>query len=294
MPIHTGADFVTTVRHDTYPAIDPAKADLAGKVVLITGASKGIGKAIAIAFAQAGASGLVLFARSDMSAATAACEAAARPGQDLKVLAISVDTTDAAQVADALAKVKAAFGRLDILVNNAGYMEHYKLIHEQDPEEWWKPFEVNLRGTYLVTRAFLPLLIECGGERTIINMSSVAAHMIHPAFSAYLSFLWTSILLNGLKVGDTSMARCRIDHLGVLEADESVTLFSPNSLRVERPMSHTQQADTNSRRLINSVARAHSASPKWVFGWALLPAKLALSSRRGYRADGQCILTGCA
>lgn len=178
---------MTTVRHDTYPAIDLAKADLAGKVVLITGASKGIGKAIAIAFAQAGASGLVLFARSDMSAATAACEAAARPGQDLKVLAISVDTTDAAQVADALAKVKAAFGRLDILVNNAGYMEHYKLIHEQDPEEWWKPFEVNLRGTYLVTRAFLPLLIECGGERTIINMSSVAAHMIHPAFSAYLT-----------------------------------------------------------------------------------------------------------
>jgi len=185
MPHHTGVDFVPTARHDTYPAIDPTKANLAGKVVAITGASKGIGKAIAIAFAQAGVSGLVLLARSDMSAVKAACEASQRPGQSLKVLTASVDTANNEQVVAALAKVKETFGRLDILVNNAGYMEGFALIGDQDPEEWWKVWTVNMRGTYLVTRAFLPLLIESGGEKTIINLTSIGAHYTWPNSSAY-------------------------------------------------------------------------------------------------------------
>lgn len=174
-----------TIHHDTYPAIDPYKADMTGKVVLVTGASKGIGKAIAVAFAQAGASGIVLLARSDLGTSKAACEAAQRPGHTLKVLAVAADCTKTADVAAAAEQVKQHFGRLDVLVNNAGYLEAHGAMYDGDPEEWWRPWTVNVRGTHEVTRAFLPLLLECAGERTIVNMTSTGAHAVDPGFAAY-------------------------------------------------------------------------------------------------------------
>ncbi|CCM03044.1 uncharacterized protein FIBRA_05162 [Fibroporia radiculosa] len=186
-PPHTGNGFVPTVRHDTYPAIDPAKANFAGKVVLVTGASKGIGKTIAISFAQAGATGLVLLARSDLSATEAACKTAQRPGQSLAVLSLSVDISDPAQVTGALAKVKETFGQLDVIVNNAGYREPYALIGDSESESWWRTWEVNIRGTYEVTRASLPLLVECDGSKTVIIVTSRAAlGAVQSQLSAYV------------------------------------------------------------------------------------------------------------
>jgi len=176
---------VATARHDTYPAINPAGANLTGKVVLVTGASRGIGKASAVAFAQAGVSGLVLFARSDMEGVEAACRAAARPEQELRVLTFTVDITDASAISEAVKQVKATFGKLDIVVNNAGAIEPLSLIGDSDPETWWNVWTVNVSGTYQVTRAFLPLLIECGGDRTIFNIASIAALQARQYNSAY-------------------------------------------------------------------------------------------------------------
>ena len=178
-------DFVPTARHDTYPAVDPAKANLKGKVVLVTGASKGLGKALAIAFAQAGVSGLALFARSDLSATKAAAEAAQRPGQGLTVLTINGDATKTADAAGAAKQVKDTFGKLDALINNAGYMEAVTSITDSDPEDWWRSWEVNIRGTYEFTRAFLPLLIESNGDKIIVNTTSVAAHFLDGLFAGY-------------------------------------------------------------------------------------------------------------
>ncbi|PCH34256.1 oxidoreductase [Wolfiporia cocos MD-104 SS10] len=173
-------------RHDTYPSIDPTKANLAGRVVLITGASRGLGKGTAIAFAKAGVSGLALLARSDMSDVEAACMAAQRPGQALRVLALAADTTNKAQVAAAAERVRETFGRLDVLVNNAGIIESsMKLIGETDSDEWWNVFRVNVLGTYQVTRACLPLLIGCGGDKMVFNLSSIAAHLLGKYNSAY-------------------------------------------------------------------------------------------------------------
>ena len=176
---------MATARHDTYPAIDPSKSNFAGKVVVVTGASKGIGKAIALAFAQAKVSGLALLARSDLSAVKAACEAAQRPGQNIKILTIRADVTKTADVVAAAQKVKETFGRLDILINNAGYLEEVTLLGESEPIDWWRSFEVNVKGTYEPIHAFLSLLIESGGDKTIVNLSTVGAHFVDPTFAAY-------------------------------------------------------------------------------------------------------------
>ncbi|KZT69455.1 putative oxidoreductase [Daedalea quercina L-15889] len=182
---HAGVDFVPTSHHDTYPAVDPSKANMNGKVVLVTGASKGIGKALALSLVQAGVSGLALLARSDLTAVKAACEAAQRPGQSLKVLTIAADCTRTADIIAAAKQVKDTFGKLDILINSAGYMEEVTTILDSDPEDWWKSWEVNVRGTYEVVRAFLPLLIESGGDKIIVNMTSVAAHFPNGLSAGY-------------------------------------------------------------------------------------------------------------
>ena len=177
--------FIPTGRHDTYPAVDPAKADLSGKVVVLTGASKGIGRAIALAIAQSGARGLILLARSSLDAVKEQCLAAQRRGHPLEVLAVQTDVANNEQVVAAAKRVEDTFGRVDVVINNAGYAERYNYIADSDPDDWWKVWNVNLRGPYHVTRAFLPLLIKSGGDKTIVNVASIAADILLPRYSSY-------------------------------------------------------------------------------------------------------------
>ncbi|KAF2221805.1 hypothetical protein BDZ85DRAFT_264426 [Elsinoe ampelina] len=99
-----------------------------------------------------------------------------------------MDVTSSTSIADAAGAVETQFGRLDILVNNAGYLESFARVAESDPEEWWKTMGVNLQGPYLLSRAFLPLLLKTDGGRgrkTIFNTSSVGALIKRPGASAY-------------------------------------------------------------------------------------------------------------
>lgn len=180
-----GDGFVPTTRHDTYPAVDPTKADFSGKVVLITGASRGIGKTTALAIAQAGARGLALIARSDLTEVKAACLSVQQFGHPFEVLTLSVDITQNDEVVAAVKKVEETFGRLDIVINNAGYVESYHHIADSTPDDWWKTWDINLRGTYHVVRATLPLLIRSDGDKTIVNVSSIVANVIYPRLSSY-------------------------------------------------------------------------------------------------------------
>lgn len=154
-------------------------------MVLITGASRGIGEAIALAFAQSGAKGLVLFARSDISKVKAACLSAQRAGHPLEVLTMPVDVANNDQVVAAVKKAEEVFGRLDIVVNNAGFFGKYSHIADSDPDNWWKTWDINLRGAYHVIRATLPLLVQCDGDKTIVNVSSIGANIMIPRFSSY-------------------------------------------------------------------------------------------------------------
>ncbi|KAK2603410.1 hypothetical protein N8I77_009872 [Diaporthe amygdali] len=172
---------------DTYPFINPVKADLTGKSVLITGASKGIGKATAISFATAGCSELLLAARSDLadveSAVKNAAKTANRPQPIVHTLKVDVTSEDSVRLAAETA-TDLLGGSLDVLINNAGYLEEWKPIAESKPSEWWRTWEVNIKGTYLAAHYFLPMLLN-SQTKTIINISSGGAHAIFPGASGY-------------------------------------------------------------------------------------------------------------
>ncbi|KAI8632266.1 NAD(P)-binding protein [Xylariaceae sp. FL1651] len=173
-------DFVPTAHEDTYPFISTSTADLRGKSVLVTGASKGIGKAIALSFAKAGCSRIAVAARTGLDVLEkeilSAAQAAGRPNPH--VLALPLDITSEADVETAARSISDAFdGVLDILINNAGRTSAMVPLTESRVDDWWATWELNLRGTYLCTRALLPLLLK-SSTRTIIITSSAGAHML--------------------------------------------------------------------------------------------------------------------
>jgi NAD(P)-dependent dehydrogenase (short-subunit alcohol dehydrogenase family) len=184
-----GFTFIEPVHHDTYAEIDPAtKSNLKGKSVFISGASKGVGRATALSYAKAGASQIAIAARSPLSSLESeianAAKAAGKPAP--QVLSIKLDVQNLESVKSAAEETEKAFGRIDILINNAGYLETARPVADSDPDEYWTTWEINYRGVYWVTRAFLPLLLEAeGGLKTIVNLSSAGAHNLRPGMSGY-------------------------------------------------------------------------------------------------------------
>ncbi len=150
------------------------------KVVLITGASKGIGRAAAKDLAALGAR-VVLVARS-----AGAIEELAGELRDVghDALAVACDVADYRQVSAAVDKAVATFGRLDVLVNNAGVIDPIAHIADSDPDEWDKVVDINLKGVYHGIRAALPVMTGQGGG-TIINISSGAATSALEGWSHY-------------------------------------------------------------------------------------------------------------
>ena len=133
-----GVDYTKEIHHDTYPAITASKCKQQGRAVLVSGASKGIGTAIAVAFAQAGASAIVIAARSSLdaveSAVLDAAKAAGHPAP--KVLKRLLDVSDGENVASVASQIEQNFGHLDILVNNAGRLGAWHSIGNSDPASW--------------------------------------------------------------------------------------------------------------------------------------------------------------
>ena len=102
-----------------------------------------------------------------------------------KVLLLKLDVTNEQSVEKATVEVEKEFGKLDVLVNNAGILGQFGMVADSNPEKWWQVLDVNVRGAYLVTRAFIPLLLKESEDKFIINVTSVGAHLVNPALSAY-------------------------------------------------------------------------------------------------------------
>ncbi|GAB7333011.1 hypothetical protein MBLNU13_g04705t1 [Cladosporium sp. NU13] len=186
----SGIDFTKTIRNDTYDFVKPEQFDLSTRSVLVTGASKGLGKDNAISFARAGVSQIAIAARSGLENVEKQMkEAAQKAGRkEPTILSLKLDVTDKQSVSDAAAKIEKDFGSLDIVINNAGYLEKWNNIADSDPDEWWRTWQVNTFGAYLVVRATIPLLLKKNdGLKTVLNVSSVGAHILMPGGSAYQS-----------------------------------------------------------------------------------------------------------
>lgn len=148
-----------------------------GKVVVLTGASRGIGAAAARVFAAAGAK-VALLARSQ----GAVEEIAADIGP--AAMALRCDVADWAEVDACLRAVQARFGRLDVLVNNAGVIDPIARLGHARPQDWGAAVDVNLKGVFHGIRAALPVMKAQGGG-TIITVSSGAARNAYEGWSAY-------------------------------------------------------------------------------------------------------------
>ena len=142
---------------------------LEGKIALITGANRGIGRGVAEAFAAEGAA-LTLMAR-DAALLNETAEAFRQGGAE--VLAISADVTDERQVQEVFRQATDRFGRLDILVNNAGSFAGSGPIDEVSAESWDQIIAVNLRGPFLCTREAFRIMKRQRGGR-VINIGSFA------------------------------------------------------------------------------------------------------------------------
>ncbi len=145
---------------------------LAGKIALVTGASKGIGRGIALAFAREGAD-LLLSARGEESLASTAKEVAAL-GVRVEVRAGDVGSEE--DVNAMFAHWRQSFDRLDLLVNNAGAFNGGPL-DELATEDWDHVINTNLRGPFLCTRAAMQIMKRQGGGR-IINIGSISAQRV--------------------------------------------------------------------------------------------------------------------
>ncbi|GMG37085.1 unnamed protein product [Aspergillus oryzae] len=165
---------------DVYPTIDPTQSELSqtDKVTIVTGAGKGIGRS--------GVKGLVLITQSAQSAEeTKAIVQAEFPS--VEVLALPTDITDEQAVAQTFATIKEKFGTtVHTLINNAGVFTSVAPVAESDSTKWWKDFEVNVRGTYLMTAAYLRLIADEAADfqPTVVNFMSTIS-LTPPGLSSY-------------------------------------------------------------------------------------------------------------
>jgi 3-oxoacyl-[acyl-carrier protein] reductase len=154
--------------------------NLQGKVALVTGASRGIGRATALALASEGASVVVNYASSSGAAEAVVAEITSGGGA---AIAIKADMSKVAEVEAMYEKVMATYGRVDVLVNNAGITRDTLLLRMK-PEDWQAVIDVNLTGVFLATRAASKIMLKQRSGR-IVNITSVAGQMGNPGQANY-------------------------------------------------------------------------------------------------------------
>ncbi|PTM59100.1 3-oxoacyl-[acyl-carrier-protein] reductase [Desmospora activa] len=153
---------------------------LSGKIAMVTGGSRGIGRAVAVDLAKAGADVAVLFA-GNFDAAEETASRIRETGQRAEI--IQCDVADAAQVNEAVKQVVESFGRIDILVNNAGITRDNLMLRIKE-EDWDQVINTNLKGVFLCTKAVTrPMMKQRFGR--IINISSVVGLVGNPGQANY-------------------------------------------------------------------------------------------------------------
>jgi 3-oxoacyl-[acyl-carrier protein] reductase len=165
---------------------------LAGKVAIVTGGSRGIGRAIALRFADEGARVVINYEARTVDAAAVVDSIEAAGGD---AIAVAADVSSRADVERLVAAALDHYERIDILSNNAGIMVA-KGVLETTEEDWDRTIDVNLKGAYLCSKAVAPIMISQQGG-TIINMSSNSG-LYHPSAMRFTEYVVSKAGMNGL------------------------------------------------------------------------------------------------
>ena len=165
-------EFIKTIHHDVYPAIDPTREVLSakGKFVVVTGGGSGIGPYLAEAFATAGAAKMALLGRTERTLSSTKQYLESKYGVQVSIHI--ADVGQEAAVNKAFQEIR-SIGSIDVLVNNAGYLPDNLSIADSDIEEWWRAYDVNVKAALFVTRAMLK---NTASNVVLINMSAKLAH----------------------------------------------------------------------------------------------------------------------
>ncbi|MGU3543174.1 glucose 1-dehydrogenase [Methylobacterium sp. A52T] len=177
---------------------------LAGKVAVVTGASKGIGAGIAKALAREGAAVVVNYA-SSRAGADAVVDAITSAGG--RAVAAQGDVSRASEAQDVIEAAIRAFGRLDVLVNNSGVYE-FAAIEEVTEEHYRRQFDVNVLGVLLATRAAAKHLGEGG---SIVNVSSAITHVHTPAAAVYAGTKGAVNAISGVLANELAPRKIRVN-----------------------------------------------------------------------------------
>jgi 3-hydroxy acid dehydrogenase/malonic semialdehyde reductase len=205
---------------------------LAGKVVLVTGASSGIGRATAFAFAGAGARLLLCARRLDllMEMETPLMEAGAAG-----VLFFQLDVRERESVETAIAELPEEWAKIAVLVNNAGLSRGLTKLHEDDPENWDEMIDTNVKGLLYVTRAVVPGMVE-RGEGHVINLGSTAGYITYANGAVYCATKAAEKAISeGLKI-DLMGTPVRVTSVdpGMVETDFSRVRFRGDEERAAK------------------------------------------------------------
>lgn len=248
---------------------------LKDKVALVTGGGRGIGRAIAFAFAHEGAR-IAVLARTLEQIESVASEITNECSVETMHAVCDVSVKES--VEHAFLTVRERFGQIDILVNNSGIAESAPLVRTSD-EMWDRHIAINLSGTFFCTRAALPLMIERGWGR-VINIASIAGKTGAPYISAYTASkhgvvgLTRSVAMEVATRGITVNAICP----GYVETDMATQA-------IENIMAKTAKSTDEARDILNRMSPQNRLiTPEEVAALALL-----LASEEGRGINGQAI-----
>lgn len=203
------------VHHERYAAINPLKPTLSakGKTVFVTGGGSSIGAAIVKAFAEAGVTHIAISGRTDKTL-LATKSAVENEFEHVQITTLNVDVTDQ----EAMDRAFESIGTVDILVNNAGFLPDIVPAKDASLSEWWRGFEINVKGSFVVTQAFLKV---ASAKATLVNVS---AGMVHtqtpmPGMSSYISSKFASAKFFQLMQQENPEMRFVNVHPGVIQSD---------------------------------------------------------------------------
>jgi NAD(P)-dependent dehydrogenase (short-subunit alcohol dehydrogenase family) len=242
--------------------------DLNNKVVVVTGAASGIGRETALAFAREGAS----IVAADLKAEALEPVAQAIEALGVSCMPYAVDVSDEAAMKAFAEAVEARFGAPHVMINNAG-IGYLGLFLESDLEHWQRILNVNVMGVVHGCYYFLPMMIEAGGPRNLINVSSSAGNFPSPSMGAYAASKGAvSIWTEGLKMELT-------------DSNVHITTFCPGVINTPIVRNWHGVSPSVPDSTVTKMGEYYDK-----VGW--LPARVAKDMLKAVRNDGDIVLSG--